>query len=103
MDRIQATPRNRFGGLLADAMFGALDYMKDPNRTQQIRGIAEALEATGIPTVVDRLSYGEPLTTGRGMTTALRPESRDMMMTLMGLAPIGRAVEPAAVAAGRAL
>jgi hypothetical protein len=87
-------------------MFGALDYMKDPNRAQQMQGLAAALESTGIPTVVDRLSYGEPLTTGTGMTTALRPESRDMMMTLMGLAPIGRpaasASDAALMAAGRA-
>jgi len=48
-DNIQATPRNELLGLLADAMYGGLDWMKDPRRTQQMQGLAGLLESTGIP------------------------------------------------------
>jgi hypothetical protein len=56
-----------------------------------------------IAQTLDRISYGEPITTGRGMTTALRPEAKSALGALLGLVPIGRAAEPAAVATGRAL
>ena len=102
MDRMQATPRSAIGGLLADAMFGGLNYMKDPRRTQQMQGLAAMLESTGVPAVVDRMSYGEPLTTGRGMTTKLRPETESALMTMLGLAPAGRPAEAGAMALGRA-
>lgn len=65
--------------------------MRDPRRAQQMQGLGGLLAETGIPAVVERLSYGEPLTTGRGMTTRLRPEAEAALMTLGPEAvPIGR-------------
>ena len=90
MDQLQATPRGAISGLLADAMFGGLNYMKDPRRTQQMQGLAAMLESTGVPAVVDRISYGEPLTTGAGMTTKLRPEAENTLMAALGMTPVGK-------------
>jgi len=71
-------------------MFGGLNYMKDPRRTQQMQGLAAMLESTGVPAVVDRISYGEPLTTGAGMTTKLRPEAENTLMAALGMTPVGK-------------
>jgi hypothetical protein len=102
MDRMQATPRSAIGGLLADAMFGGLNYMKDPRRTQQMQGLAAMLESTGVPSVVDRMSYGEPLTTGRGMTTQMRPETENTLMAALSMIPVGKPAQAGAMALGRA-
>lgn len=90
-DYIRPTPRNPILGLLADALTGGVDWMRDPRRTQQMQGIGGLLAETGIPASVERLSYGEPLTKGSGMTTRLRPEAEAALMTLGPEAvPIGR-------------
>lgn len=95
-DYIRPTPRNPILGLLADAMMGGLAYMEDPRRTQQMRGLGGLLSDTGIAQTMERLSYGEPLTTGRGMTTRLRPEAEAALLTLGPEAmPIGRAATAA--------
>ncbi len=57
-----------------------------------MQGLGGLLAETGIPATMERLSYGEPLTKGRGMTTRLRPEAEAALMTLGPEAvPIGRA------------
>jgi hypothetical protein len=99
---MQATPRSAIGGLLADAMFGGLNYMKDPRRTQQMQGLAAMLESTGVPAVVDRMSYGEPLTTGSGMTTQMRPETENTLMAALSMIPVGKPAQAGAMALGRA-
>jgi hypothetical protein len=109
-DYIRPTPRNPILGLLADALTGGVQYMRDPRRAQQMQGLGGLLAETGIPATMERLSYGEPLTKGRGMTTRLRPEAEAALMTLGPEAvPIGRgamagvrAAERGAMAAGRA-
>jgi hypothetical protein len=90
-DYIRPTPRNPLLGLLSDAITGGVDWMRDPRRAQQMQGFGGLLAETGIPATLERLSYGEPLTTGRGMTTRLRPEAESALMTLGPEAvPIGR-------------
>jgi len=90
-DYIRPTPRNPILGLLADALTGGVDWMRDPRRAQQMQGLGGLLAETGIPASVERLSYGEPLTKGSGMTTRLRPEAEAALMTLGPEAvPIGR-------------
>lgn len=98
-DYIRPTPRNPILGLLADALTGGVDWMRDPRRAQQMQGLGGLLAETGIPATVERLSYGEPLTTGRGMTTRLRPEAEAALLTL---SPAPQATSRAAMAAGRA-
>lgn len=90
-DYIRPTPRNPILGLLADALTGGVEWMRDPRRAQQMQGLGGLLAETGIPATMERMSYGEPLTTGRGMTTRLRPEAEAALMTLgPEVVPIGR-------------
>lgn len=89
-DNIRATPRNELLGLLADAMYGGLDWMKDPRRTQQMQGLAGLLESTGIPKTTERMAYGEPLTNiGSANVPLLKPETAEAMMTVAPFAPKG--------------
>lgn len=91
-DKIQATPRNPFLGLLSDA-YG---WMQSPQRTQQLQGFAGLLGTTGIPQTIERMAYGEPLTNiGRANVPLLKPETAD---ALMNVAPFAG---PAARGAGR--
>lgn len=88
-DNLQATPRNQLLGLLSDAMYGGLDWMKDPQRTQQMQGLAGLLESTGIPKTTERMAYGEPLTNiGRANVPLLKPETAEALMNVTPLAPV---------------
>jgi len=80
-DFLQATPRNPILGYLSD--LAASSY--SPERTQQMQGVAKFMSAPAISETLDRLSYGEPLTTGAGGlggTTRVRPEALEAAMTL---------------------
>jgi len=91
-DRLGATPRNEYLGALAD--FLAQSYA--PQRTQQMQGVAQFLGVPAVSQTLDRLSYGEPLTTGAGMTTRVRPEALEAAMTLAPLyRPAGMAAKEA--------
>jgi hypothetical protein len=91
-DNLQPTPRNQLLGLLSDAMYGGINYMKDPRRSQQMQGLAGLLESTGIPKTTERMAYGEPLTNiGRANVPLLKPETADALMNVAPLAPmVGR-------------
>lgn len=103
-DNIRATPRNEFLGLLADAMYGGLEYMKDPRRTQQMQGLAGLLESTGIPKTTQRMAYGEPLTNiGRANVPLLKPETAEAMMTVAPFAPVAGRLASRAVRATEGL
>lgn len=85
-------------GSLADL----LGMASSPQRTQQMQGMASFFGLPAISSTLDRVSYGDPLTTGAGMTTKMRPETAEAAMSLLGMLPAGRAAEPAMMAAGRA-
>ncbi len=90
MATMRPTPRNELLGLLSDAMAGGLAYMRDPQRTQQMQGLAGLLESTGIPKTTERMAYGEPLTNiGRANVPLLKPETADALMTVAPFAPKG--------------
>jgi hypothetical protein len=108
-DRMGATPRNEYLGALAD--FLAQSYA--PQRTQQMQGVAQFLGAPAVSQTLDRLSYGEPLTTGSGGlggTTRVRPEAIEAAMAVAPLAQpatmaslqAARLARQAALAGGRA-
>ena len=105
-DTLSATPRNQVLGYLAD--LAAASYA--PQRTQQMQGMAQFLSLPAVSQTLDRLSYGEPLTTGRGMTTQIRPEAIEAAMAVAPLAQpatmatlqAARAARQAAMAGGRA-
>lgn len=100
--QLKATPRNKLLGLLSD--FVAQSY--SPQRTQQLQGTAKFLGAPAISQTLDRLSYGEPLTTGAGGlggTTRIRPEALEAAMTVAPMVgPAARAGTQAMMATGRA-
>jgi len=94
---IRATPRNPVFGFLSDLV--ASSY--DPQRTQQMQGIAKFFEAPAISQTLDRLSFGEPLTTGAGGlggTTRMRPEVMEAGLALTDLLPTSAAAKSAAFA-----
>jgi hypothetical protein len=91
-DYIGATPQNPLLGLL----YGGYDYLRSPQRTQQMQGLASLLESTGLPKTIERMSYGEPLTNiGQTNVPLLKPETAEAMMTVAPMAG------PAARGAGR--
>ena len=94
-DTLSATPRNPYLGALADLV--AQGYA--PQRTQQMQGISRFLSAPAISQTLDRLSYGEPLTTGAGMTTRIRPEAIEAGMAV---APLAQPATMATLQAARA-
>ena len=97
---MQETPRNKLLGIVADAL--ASTY--SPRRTQQMQGIAKLFGLPAMATTADRLSYGEPLTSGKGMTTKLKPETQDTLLALLETLPTpGKAVPLAAGVIGPAM
>jgi len=101
-DQVRATPRSSPLGALAD--FLAKSY--SPERTQQMQGVAKFLDMPAISETLDRLSYGEPLTTGAGGlggTTRFRPEVLDAAIAVAPSAgALGKLAGQGALAAGRA-
>jgi hypothetical protein len=100
--KLQATPRNQILGLLSD--FIAKSY--SPERTQQMQGVSKFMGAPAISETLDRLSYGQPLTTGAGGlggTTRIRPEALEAAMAVAPMVgPAARTAGAGAMAAGRA-
>jgi hypothetical protein len=110
---IRPTPRNRVSGFLADLLeMGAKGY--DVGSTLQAGGpITEGRLSTpvsdllGIPELqrtLNRVSYNEPLTTGTGYTTRLRPDTVSAAMTVAPMVgPAARAGATGARMTGTAL
>ena len=96
-ESIGPVPRNEYLGALAD--FLAQSYA--PERTQQMQGAAQFLSVPAISQTLDRLSYGEPLTTGAGGlggTTRVRPEALE---AAIAVAPTAKPVTMATLEAAR--
>ena len=102
MAELRATPyANPLTGLTNDAIQGLLAFMQDKKRTQQLQGLGNLLESTGIPKTVERAAYAE---SPRGLLDALtnvnranvpflKPETAEAAMTLAPIAaPINRAL-----------
>jgi hypothetical protein len=106
MDYIGATPQqNPIMGLLAERLKQAQQFAAKPFGYQNPP--AEMLmNLLGIPAVqqtAERLAYGEPLTTGRGMTTRPRLEAVEAALTVAPVAGLlGKTAEKGMMAAGRA-
>jgi len=108
MADLRATPyANPLTGLTNDAIQGLLAFMQDKRRTQQLQGLGNLLESTGIPKTVERAAYAD---SPRGLLDALtnvnranvpflKPETADALLTV---APLPRGAGKVAMAAGRA-
>ena len=98
MAELRATPyANPFTGWSNDVIQGLLGFMQDKRRTQQLQGLGNLLESTGIPKTVERAAYAD---SPRGLLDALtnvnranvpflKPETAEAAMTLAPIA--GRA------------
>lgn len=104
-DEIRATPQNRIGGLLSSGLSYLNQGISQPFGYQNPPG-AMLVDLLGIPALqrtIERMSYGEPLTTGSGMTTRPRPDTLEAALASAPIAKLlGRGTEKAAMAAGRA-
>ena len=102
MAELRATPyANPLTGLSNDAIQGLLAFMQDKRRTQQLQGLGNLLESTGIPKTVERAAYAD---SPRGLLDALtnvnranvpflKPETAEAAMTLAPFAaPVNRAL-----------
>ena len=92
---MRATPRkNALMGYLADALTAVSDYTQRPDERAGFGDqysnppLAYGANMLGLPAIANtaqRLSYGEPLTTGVGMATQMRP---DTVGAAMAVAPV---------------
>lgn len=85
-DFLQATPRNRVLGYIADLL--AQSY--SPERTQQMQGLSKFIGLPAVSDTLDRMSYGESLTTGAGGlggTTKFRPNTIEAALAVAPLMP----------------
>lgn len=102
MAELRATKRNALLGLLADAFTPVADYLS--TSTNPVEDTGSDLSVTGLlgdtikpfANTVNRMSYGEPLTTGKGMTTQMRPDTRDALLGVLPMGPPAKNVLKAA-------
>jgi len=87
-DQMRATPRSPILGLFSDIVNLPLQYMSAPQRTQQMQGAAEFLYGTGIPKTLERMSYGDSLFSGSGMTLRPKEETINAAMNVAPFAPV---------------
>ena len=102
MAELRATPyANPLTGLSNDAIQGLLAFMQDKRRTQQLQGLGNLLESTGIPKTVERAAYADSprglldalTNVNRANVPLLKPETAEAAMTLAPFAtPVNRAL-----------
>ena len=95
-DSVTQQPRNRFLGATSDA-FKFLSDQADryvvPERDPLLAGMrgGDLLPFGNVARLLDDLSHGGRITTGRGQTTALRPEVVDLAGVTGAMMPVGKA------------
>ena len=95
-DSVTQQPRNRFLGAIADAagyVSDQADRYVVPERDPLFGGMrgGDLLPFRNVNRLLDDLSYGGRITTGRGQTTALRPEVVDLAGVTGAMMPVGKA------------
>lgn len=90
---LRPTPRNKLLGMIADVLSAA----SSPQRTQQMQGISKMLGIPALANTANTLSYGGSLTSGKGMTTQLTPETKDALSVLLENIPVPSGKAAAAV------
>lgn len=84
-DSMQATPRKGWlPGKLSDFIQSADQFARKPfgYDNPPAAYLSDFLGVPQIARTLDRYSYGEPLTTGRGMTTQMRPDTADALLAV---------------------
>jgi hypothetical protein len=103
-DEIRATPQNQLLGLLSSGLSSFHQGISNPFGYQNppAEKISNFIGVPALQRTIERMSYGEPLTTGQGMTTQVRPDTLDAALAIAPLAPIaGRAGKGIARMAGQ--
>jgi hypothetical protein len=103
-DEIRATPQNQILGLLSSGLSSFHQGISNPFGYQNppAEMISNFIGVPALQRTIERMSYGEPLTTGQGMTTQVRPDTLDAALAIAPLAPIaGRAGKGVARMAGQ--
>jgi hypothetical protein len=91
VDALRATPRNEVLGTISDAMNSGINWMRSPERTQQMQGLGAYFESTGIPKTTERMAYGEPLTNiGKANVPLMKPETAEAIMNVAPLVPAAK-------------
>jgi hypothetical protein len=91
VDALRATPRNEVLGTISDAMNSGINWMKSPERTQQMQGLGAYFESTGIPKTTERMAYGEPLTNiNKANVPLMKPETAEAIMNVAPLVPAAK-------------
>jgi hypothetical protein len=104
-DSVTKQPRNRFFGAVADAA-GYLSDQADryvvPERDPLFGGMrgGDLLPLRNVNRLLDDLSYGGRITTGRGQTTTLRPEVVDLVGVTGAMMPAAKGLGKAALREG---
>jgi hypothetical protein len=104
-DSVTKQPRNRFLGAVADAA-GYLSDQADryvvPERDPLFGGMrgGDLLPLRNVNRLLDDLSYGGRITTGRGQTTTLRPEVVDLTGVTGAMMPAAKNLGKAALREG---
>ena len=104
-DSVTQQPRNRFLGAIADAagyVSDQADRYVVPERDPLFGGMrgGDLLPLRNVNRLLDDLSYGGRITTGRGQTTALRPEVVDLAGVTGAMMPVGKGLGKAALREG---
>lgn len=100
MDELKASPIQRpWAKSVANALRGVRDFADKATIPESVpllggSGVGELILGQ-TPEGFDRVAYGEPLTTGKGWTTKLRPEAVDMAFTGLDVAPVAKGVTKA--------
>ena len=105
-DRMQATPRNFISGLFSDVLGGTFNMPQMPRTGipavdvfSPNMNLFNRLAFGDVQKTAERISYGEPLTTGQGMTLKPREETIGAALTV---APFAGEAARLGVRAGRA-
>ena len=82
LDEAKPTPRkNKTAGLLADVVEAIDTFARKPfgYDNPPVQKASDFLGVPGFYRTLDRVSYGEPLTTGSGWATKIRPDTVDAL------------------------
>jgi hypothetical protein len=104
-DSVTKQPRNRFLGAVADAagyVSDQADRYVVPERDPLFGGMrgGDLLPLRNVNRLLDDLSYGGRITTGRGQTTTLRPEVVDTVALGGAMMPVAKSLGKAALREG---
>lgn len=106
MAELKATPaKSEALAWLAAKLQGADEFARKPfgYENPPVALLSDLLGVPGMQKTLERVAYGEPLTSGRGMTTRMRPETEEALLSAPpAVGALGKMAGKGAMAAGQA-